>query len=280
MSGSKSLQGRTWPIHLLLIVAVLVIIGPVMYAVLVSTQSNNQFNAHQLRPGGLLRSNFDTVWNKRGLGGFMLNSLLVASIIAIVKAITAVLAGMAFVYFRFPGKWLVFGFVLVTLLMPTEISILALFRQVSDLGWIKPVGFLPPLGLIVPFFASATGAFLFRQHFASLPAELSEAAQIDGIKPWQFLFKVLIPLSWNAIGALIVIQFIYGWNMYAWPQLLIPDGANQVVQVGLGSLINADQAQAYGPLMLGAVVASIPPIIVFLVLQKALMSGMAVGRDK
>lgn len=280
MSQSKSLQGRTWPIHVLLIVSVVVIIGPVMYAVLVATQSNSQFNSHQLLPGGLLRSNFDTVWNKRNLGQFMLNSLMVASIIAVVKAVTAVLAGMAFVYFRFPGKWLVFGFVLITLLMPTEISILALFQQVSELGWIKPIGIIPPLGLIVPFFASATGAFLFRQHFASLPAELSEAAQIDGIKPWQFLFKVLIPLSWNAIGALVVIQFIYGWNMYAWPQLLIPDGENQVVQVGLGSLINADQAQAYGPLMLGAVIASIPPIIVFLVLQKALMSGMAVGRDK
>lgn len=277
---ANSLQGRTWPIHVLLIVSVLVIIGPVMYAVLVATQSNTQFNTHQLRPGGLLRSNFDTVWNNRNLGRYMVNSLWVSSIIAVVKAITAVLAGMAFVYFRFPGKWLVFGFVLITLLMPTEISILALFQQVSELGWTERVGPLPPLGLTVPFFASATGAFLFRQHFASLPAELSEAAQIDGIKPLQFLFKVLIPLSWNAIGALVVIQFVYGWNMYAWPRLIIAQERNQVVQAGLATLINADQAQAYGPLMLGAVIASIPPIIVFLVLQKALMRGMAVGRDK
>lgn len=74
---------------------------------------------------------------------------------------------------------------------------------------------------------------------------VSEAAQIDGVTPLQFLFKILIPLSWNAIGALLVIQFIYGWNMYPWPLLLQPD--DQLVQVGLGGLRNADQGQAYGP---------------------------------
>ena len=135
------------------------------------------------------------------------------------------------------------------------------------LAWPQPVGVkvaVVPLSATVPFFASATGAFLFRQHFANLPADLAEAAQIDGVSPFQFLFKIIIPLSWNVIGALAVIQFIYGWNMYLWPLLLQPD--DQVVQVGLGSLRNADQGQIYGPLMLGALVASIPPIVVFLVL--------------
>ena len=92
-----------------------------------------------------------------------------------------------------------------------------------------------------------------KQHFANLPADLSEAAQIDGVKPTQFLFRILIPLSWNAIGALAVIQFVYGWNMYLWPLLLQPD--DQVVQVGLASLRNADLGQIYGPLMLGALLA-------------------------
>ena len=287
MSRPTKLEGRTWPIHVLLILTVVVLIGPVMYAVLVATQSNAQFFGHQLRPGDRLDENFDAVWNSRSLGRYMINSLVVAVIIAVVKAITAILAGMAFVYFRFPGKWLIFGFVLVTLLMPTEISILALFKQVSDFGWAEPshIKGTPwetpvALGLVVPFFASATGAFLFRQHFASLPAELSEAAQIDGVSPLQFLTKVLVPLSWNAIGALLVIQFIYAWNMYAWPRLLIPDERDQVVQAGLASLSGADQAQVFGPLMLGALLASIPPIIVFLLLQKPFMSGMAVGRDK
>jgi sn-glycerol 3-phosphate transport system permease protein len=288
----------TWHIHLMLVLVVFVISGPVLYALLVSTQSNADLFDFQLTPGDRLDENWRAVWDNRHLGDFMWNSLIVSSVIALAKIITSLLAGLAFVYFKFPGKWLVFGFVLVTLLMPTEISILALFRQISDIGWHETwaahwtIPFtdstitvfpglpddVPVPGMVVPFFASATGAFLFRQHFANLPADLAEAAQIDGVNPIQFLFRILIPLSWNAIGALAVIQFIYGWNMYLWPLLLQPD--NQVVQVGLGSLRNADQGQIYGPLMLGALLASLPPIVVFLVLQKPFMKGMALSRDK
>jgi sn-glycerol 3-phosphate transport system permease protein len=266
----------------MLVLVVLVMCGPVLYAVLVSTQSNADLLDFQLIPGDRLDENWRAVWDSRHLGDYLWHSLIVSTIIALAKIITSLLAGLAFVYFRFPGKWLVFGFVLVTLLMPTEITILALFRQVSELGWHEEASwlpdFMPPLGMVVPFFASATGAFLFRQHFANLPADLSEAAQIDGVSPIQFLFRILIPLSWNAIGALAVIQFVYGWNMYLWPLLLQPD--DQVVQVGLASLRNADQGQIYGPLMLGALLASLPPIIVFLVLQKPFMRGMALSRDK
>jgi len=284
---SGGLRRPTWHIHLMLILVVLVICGPVLYAFLVSTQSNADLFEFRLLPGDRLDENWHAVWDSRAAGGrdlgsYIWHSMIVSTIIALAKIVTSLLAGLAFVYFRFPGKWFVFGFVLVTLLMPTEISILALFRQISELGWHEQQswlpGFIPPLGLTVPFFASATGAFLFRQHFANLPADLSEAAQIDGVNPMQFLFKILIPLSWNAIGALAVIQFIYGWNMYLWPLLLQPD--DQVVQVGLGSLRNADQGQIYGPLMLGALLASIPPILVFLVLQRPFMKGMSLSRDK
>lgn len=286
------MRRRTWHIHLMLMLVVLLICGPVLYAGLVSTQSNADLFNFRLRPGDRLDENWRAVWDSRHLGEFMKHSLIVSTVIALAKIVTSLLAGLAFVYFRFPGKWLVFGFVLVTLLMPTEISILALFRQVSEMGWHQEPELpfwldwvphvisdkAPPLGMVVPFFASATGAFLFRQHFANLPADLAEAAQIDGVSPIQFLFKILIPLSWNTIGALAVIQFIFGWNMYLWPLLLQPD--DQVVQVGLGSLRNADQGQIYGPLMLGALLASMPPIIVFLVLQKPFMKGMALSRDK
>ncbi len=184
-------------------------------------------------------------------------------------------AGLAFVYFRFRGKWLVFFFVLITLMMPTEVMILALFRLVSSLGWQNTM-----TALVVPFAASATGAFLFRQHFSNLPSELAEAAQVDGASPIQFLTKILIPVSWNAIGALAVIQFVYGWNMYLWPVLIISDQKNQVIQVALQNLQGIDVGLTYGPLMLAALLASIPPAIIFILLQKQFMSGFSIGADK
>jgi sn-glycerol 3-phosphate transport system permease protein len=211
----------------------------------------------------------------RSLGRYMGNTVLLAVVVTVAKTVLSLLAGLAFVYFRFPGKWIVFAFVLATLMMPTEILIIALFRFVSiQLQWGNTFQ-----ALAVPFIASATGTFLFRQHFANIPAELSEAAQMDGATPLQFLFQVLVPISWNTIGALAVIQFVYVWNMYLWP-LLVTSGENQVVQVGLRSLLAVDTSISYGPLMLGAVVASIPPILVFILLQKQFMSGFALTRDK
>lgn len=264
-----------WYTHVVLTVVCLILAAPVLYAALIATQDNTDFFRFRLLPGDSLADNFRLVWRQRHLGGFLFNSFLQAMVITVGKAITALLAGLAFVHFRFKGKWLVFGLVLITLMMPTEISIIALFRIVSGFDWDNSLA-----GITVPFLASATGAFLFRQHFANLPQDLSEAAQLDGAGPLAFLWKVLIPLSWNAIAALAVIQFLYSWNMYLWPSLIIQSETSQVVQVGLASLRNTGGGQSYGPLMMGAFLASIPPVFVFVVLQKRFLSGFAVTRDK
>lgn len=264
-----------WYTHLTLLTTVFIIGFPLIYAIVVATQSNAEFFSRQLTPGSSLADNFDVVWNQRDLGSYMLNSIIQAVLITVGKTITAMLAGLAFVHFNFRAKWFVFWFVLVTLMLPTEISIIALFQIVNDLGWSNSM-----LSLTVPFLASATGAFLFRQHFAKIPAELSDAARIDGAGPVQFLFRVLLPLSWNVIGALAVIQFLYSWNMFLWPRLVINDRSEQVVQVGLGALRNVGGGQSYGPLMLGAVIASIPPTLVFILLQRTFLKGFAISADK
>jgi sn-glycerol 3-phosphate transport system permease protein len=264
-----------WYVHLFLWVVFLIVGFPLYYAVLVSTQTNAQVYSYQFTPGGSLAQNWNIVMNISNLGSYMLNSVFVSLAVTFGKVVLSLLAGLAFVYFRFPGKWIVFGFVLLTLMMPTEILVIALFRFVSDIGLANTYA-----ALILPFLASATGVFLFRQHFMNIPAELSEAAQLDGANPFQFLWRVLVPMSWNTIAALAVIQFIYVWNMYLWPVLIIQGQEKQVVQVGLTSLSGGDIGTSYGPLMLGAVIASIPPLVVFLVLQKRFLSGFALTRDK
>ncbi|MCJ2544076.1 carbohydrate ABC transporter permease [Synechococcus bigranulatus str. 'Rupite'] len=261
--------------HLGLLLACLVLGFPVLYAVIVSTQNNAEVFRYQFTFGSSFGFNWRQVMVSRHLGSYMLNSTIMAVAITVGKTILSLLAGLAFVYFRFPGKWLVFGFVLITLMMPTEILIIALLRFVTGLGWGSTY-----YALIVPFLASATATFLFRQHFSNIPSELSEAAQLDGANPLQFLTQVLIPLSWNAIGAQAVIHFVYAWNMYLWPRLIIQGQEKQVVQVGLQSLLNLDSSASYGPMMLGAIIASIPPVVVFMALQKPFMSGFALARDK
>ncbi len=268
-------RGRDWPRHVSLLFAIAVVVFPLVYAALISTQSNTQINNFQLTPGSSLGTHFDQVWNGANLGRLMWNSVVQAVLITVIKTVLSLLAGLAFVYFSFRGKWIVFFLVLITLMMPTEVMILAMFRLVSDLGLKNSMA-----GLVIPFAASATGAFLFRQHFANLPKDLSEAAQIDGASPLQFLFKILIPLSWNVIGALAVIQFVFVWNMYLWPVLIVSDPDSQVVQQGLERLKSTDTGITYGPLMLAALLASLPPALVFIALQKPFMSGFAVSADK
>lgn len=274
-TGLRRWLPQRWYAHLILWFACAAIGFPLFYALLASTQNNAQIYAYQFTPGNQAAANWTRVMVDRNLGTYMLNSVFISVVVTVGKTVLSLLAGLAFVYFRFPGKWLVFGFVLLTLMMPTEILVIALFRFVNMIGWGNSY-----LALTVPFLASATGAFLFRQHFANIPAELSEAAQLDGANPIQFLLRVLVPISWNTIGALAVIQFVYAWNMYLWPALIIQGQERQVVQVGLRTLIGGDASISFGPLMMGAVIASIPPVIVFVLLQKQFMSGFQLSRDK
>lgn len=267
---------RRWYAHIVLLIACIILGVPLFYALLVSTQTRQEINRFEFTPGSGLDENLDIVFRQRHLQDYMVNSAIMTIAITVGKTILSLLSGLAFVYFRFPGKWLVFGFVLITLMMPTEVLIIALFRFINELDWDNTY-----LALIVPFLASATGTFLFRQHFSNIPAELSEAAQLDGANPLQFLFRVLVPMSWNTIGALAVVQCLYAWNMYLWPNMIISDPTMEVVQVGIGTLRAGEGGGIqYGPLMLGAVVASLPPLIVFMLLQKQFMSGFSLSRDK
>ncbi len=268
-------RGRNWPYHVALIITALGIAFPLLYATLIATQNNTEIFSFKMTPGSALASNFESVWVRRDFAGAMWNSTQQALYVTTGKTILSLMAGLAFVYFKFRGKWLVFFLVLVTLMMPTEVMILAMFRLVSGFGWQDTMA-----SIVVPFLASATGAFLFRQHFSNMPVELLEASQIDGATPVKFLMRVLIPLSWNVIAALFVIQFVYTWNMFLWPSLIIRDESAQVTQVALQTLTNIDGALTYGPLMLAAIIASIPPAVVFLLMQKPFMSGFALGQDK
>lgn len=264
--------------HIILSVICFIVAFPMVFTIIKSTQNLGQIMAYppNLLPGDQLIQNFSDAWNSSNLVRLMTNTILVAIGVTAAKTITSLLAGTAFVYFRFPLRGALFIFVLLTLMMPTDILIVALFRMMGQLGWTNTMQ-----ALIVPFMASATGTLLFRQHFSNIPAELADAAQIDGAGPMRYLWDVLIPLSWNIIGALAMIQFIGVWNQYLWPLLIINDNARQLVQVALkGITSNALDAGNWGVAMAAAVIASIPPLIVFMFLQESFLRGFSLTRDK
>jgi len=273
-SGSRPRIG----VHLGLIIACIIVGFPMIFTIVKSSQSVGQIFAYppDFSLGNQISQNYSDAWTTNRLGQLMENTLLVAMAVMFGKTLFSLLAGMAFVYFRFPLKGPLFGFVLLTLMMPTDILIVALFRLMFDLGWSNTFQ-----ALVVPFLASATGTFLFRQHFMNIPAELADAAQIDGAGPVRFLFAILVPMSWNVIGALAMIQFIYVWNQYLWPLLIINDNRRQLIQVALkGIVVSASDLGNWGVALAAAVIASLPPLIIFLVLQESFLRGFALTRDK
>ncbi|HEY73477.1 MAG: carbohydrate ABC transporter permease [Chloroflexi bacterium] len=263
--------------HVVLIAICILILSPVLFAISKSTQTRAEVFHYppKLGPGTAFLDNYRTAWNTFDLGLYMKNSLIIALGVMVSKTIFSMLAGLALVYFDFPLKNPIFYFILFTLMMPTEIMIIALFNLVSDLGWGNNY-----LALIVPFMASATGVFLFRQHFSSISPHLMDAARVDGAGPLRFLWSVLIPMSWNTVSAMALIQFIYMWNQYIWPLVIIRENARQVVQIGLRSMTAVQDTTNWGVVMAGAVLAMLPPLAIFILLHEQFTRGFALGQEK
>jgi sn-glycerol 3-phosphate transport system permease protein len=198
------------------------------------------------------------------------NSLVMALGIAVGKIAMSFLAAFAFVYFRFPGRGLCFGGVLLTLMLPVEVRIFPTFQVVSNLGLLNSYA-----GLIVPLTASATAIFLFRQFFMTVPDELMEASQIDGAGPMRFMIDILLPLSRTNIAALFVIMFLFGWNQFLWPLLITTDEGLFTIVMGLSRGINSGEPPPEWNFILPMVVAAItPPLILILVMQKQFIKGL------
>ncbi|BDP44441.1 glycerol-3-phosphate ABC transporter permease (plasmid) [Deinococcus aetherius] len=278
--AAPSVSGRRRRSHALthaaLLVAVFLVGVPLLFALIKATQTSDQVVTPSLLPGGAFFTNLERVWTEANLGRYMLNSFIVTIAVVVGKTILSVLAALAFVYFRFPLRSLTFALVLFTLMLPTELLIVALFDLVSSrLGWANSY-----LAIIVPFLASATGTFLFRQHFLNIPSSLADAARIDGCGPLLFLRHVLLPLSANTIGALAVIQFVYVWDQYLWPLVIMQSDERQVVQVGLRKLIDVGGQTDWGAVMAGTIVTLLPPLLVFTLLQEQFSKGFALGQEK
>jgi sn-glycerol 3-phosphate transport system permease protein len=262
--------------HVILSLAVLIVASPLIFALIKATQSSAQVTGPSLLPGLNVLANVRAAWQGAGLGHYMVNSAIVAVCVTVGKTVLSLLAALAFVYFRFPLKGLLFALVLFTLMLPTELLIVALFDVVSgSLRWANSYA-----AIIVPFVASATGVLLFRQHFMNIPASLSDAARMDGAGPLTFLGRILIPMSWNTIGALAVIQFVSAWDQYLWPLVIMQTDNKQVIQVGLSKLIDVEGQSNWGAVMAGAILAIVPPVAVFTLLQEQFSKGFALGQDK
>jgi len=210
------------------------------------------------------------VGNTAPLGIMLFNSLVMALMIAIGKIVVSLLSAYAIVYFDFKFRMLFFWMIFITLMLPVEVRILPTYEVVAQLGMLNTYW-----GLTLPLIASATATFMFRQTFLSVPDELLEAARIDGAGPMQFFFDILIPVSRTSIAAMFVILFIYGWNQYLWPLLITTDKNMVTIVMSIKTMMEAlEELPKWHHIMMTALLAMIPPVIVVIAMQKLFVKGL------
>ncbi len=230
-----------------------------------------------LWPGAMLLSNIKAVLSD-GLvatGGepvarMLVNSLVMAMLIATGKVILALFSAFALVYFSFPFKKWCFALIFSTMMLPVEVRIVPTFQVIASFGWLNTFA-----GLTLPLMASATATFLFRQFFKTIPTDLVDAAKLDGAGPLRFFIDILLPLSKPQIAALFIIMFVYGWNQYLWPLVITTDTDMATIVMGIRYLAGvADQIPQWHYIMTVALMALLPPCLVVIILQRWFEKGL------
>ncbi len=259
---------RIW-VHAQTALLVLAVVFPIFVAAVVSTKETGIVTSPaDLFPGTHAVENYRTAIVDYNFGQFMWNSFVMSVIIVVGKLAVSVVAAVAIVYYRVPYKDLVFLFILFTLMLPVPVRFVPLFELVNDLGWGNTM-----LAITVPYLASATTVFILRQHFLSIPSSIVENAKIDGVGPVKFMIYVLIPMSKGVLVGVSIIMFVFAWNQYLWPLVIIDSQSNQVAQVGLSLLEGDVQAGqlAWSLVMAGSMLTLLPPLVLMILFRKPLL---------
>lgn len=265
--------------HAVLLAGLAVVAFPLYVAFVASTQTAQEVAAApmSLLPGTHFIENY-TQALLAGTSGtasppvarMMWVSLVTALGIAIGKIVISLLSAFAVVYFRFPLRQVFFWMIFVTLMLPVEVRIVPTYAVVANLGLLNTYA-----GLTLPLVASATATFLFRQFFMTVPDELVDASRIDGAGPMRFFLDILLPLSRTSIAALFVIQFIYGWNQYLWPLLATTQEDMYPIVIGIKRMISGgDGLTEWNIVMATAILATLPPALVVVLMQKWFVKGL------
>jgi multiple sugar transport system permease protein len=197
------------------------------------------------------------------------NSMIAATCHAALVVTTSALAAYPLARMQFRGKKIVFGAIVATLFVPPVILIIPNYLIVGQLYWLDTL-----IAIIVPTAASAFGVFFLRQFFLGLPVELEEAARLDGANRWQVFYKVVLPLSRPAMVTLGMLAFLTNYNDFLWPVYVLFSPESQTLPAGLSTLQTAN-AVRYDLLMAGAVVASIPVLVLYMGAQRFIIEGVS-----
>lgn len=206
---------------------------------------------------------------------FMLNSFFVATCTVVVQLFFSSLAGFALAKYNFKGKGVLMVIMLSTLLLPGQVTMAPLYELLYHLHMIDSY-----TGLIIPAAISVFGIFLFRQSILQVPDELLQAARIDGCSEFRIYWDIVMPVTRPMVGAFCLISFMGSWNNFLWPQIVLHHDSKFTLPIGLNQLVSVYGENNYGELMAGTLLAILPVVILFMLLQKEFVAGLTSGAVK
>ena len=266
---------RRFLIYAFLIVGAAMALVPFLWMISTSFMSLGEAQGLTLIPSELRWENFAIAWEEGNFTEYYVNSILITVITLAGEMTFSIMAAYAFARIQFPGRNVLFGMLLATIMIPAMVIIIPNFLTVTWLGRIGPIAWLNNWpSLTVPFMGSVFSIFLLRQFFIQIPDELFDAARIDGAGHWRFLLRVVIPLSRAPILVIVVLSFIGAWNSLAWPMLVTSSPEWRPISVGLMNFIG-DEGQSLHLVMAGTVITVVPILILYFITQRQFTESIA-----
>lgn len=270
------MNAKRWSVTLLAALVALITITPLLWMVSVSFMARGEAAQFPppLWPTSPTLENYHLLFGTFGVGRFLFNSILISTLATALALIFTIPAGYAFAKLRFKGRDATFRLLVAALVVPGQIGMLPLFLELKAMGLVNSYA-----GALVPWLAGIFGIFLVRQYCLSIPDEMLEAARIDGASEGQILHRIVLPILTPIIVTLALFVFLGSWNDFMWPLIILADQDLYTLPVALAA--NSRQnVQDYEIMMAGAVVTTLPVLILFLALQRYYLSGLLTGSVK
>jgi multiple sugar transport system permease protein len=252
----------------------LIFVSPLIWMISTAFKTNQE--ATQLIPTWIpsdpSTSGFDAIVStteQTPVFRWFLNSMIASVAQATIVVVTASMAAYALARLEFRGKGLLTAMIISTLFIPPIIFLMPTYLVLDELQWLDSL-----LAVIFPGAAGAIGVFLMRQFFLSIPKELEEAAVLDNAGPWKIFFRIILPLSKPALATLFLLAFLTNWNDFLLPLAVLFSPESLTLQPGLG-LLQGTYTTSYEIVMAGAVVATVPALLLFIVAQRFIIEGVA-----
>jgi multiple sugar transport system permease protein len=256
--------------HVMLAIGAVTMVIPFLWMLSTSLKSDRQAYIFPpiWIPTPIVWANYATVWEALPFDRFLINSAIVSILVTLGQLATCSMGAFAFARLRFPGRDRLFVLYLATMMIPFQVTMIPVFILVKSFRWLDTYQ-----ALVIPMIFSAYGTFLLRQFFRTIPTELEDAAKMDGCSYWRIFWNIILPLSKPALATLGIFVFMWSWNNFLWPLLVVNSLEMKTLPLGLAYFLG-QYTIYWNLLMAGTTIALVPVLVAFFLAQRYFVEGI------